>query len=121
LHLECGTPGSGAKLNSFNLNRLRSDEQKQLVQNPQNLERQRLLNIRYAKDGSKRKGITMGLFWDLIQQSQISNQQTATSTLEQRVARLEAQIREMQQTQLSLLKTLETNFGRDLDGDGRVG
>ena len=63
----------------------------------------------------------MGLFWDLIQQSQISNQQTVTSTLEQRVAQLEDQLREMQRVQLSLLKTLEKNFGRDLDGDGHVG
>jgi hypothetical protein len=64
---------------------------------------------------------TMGLFWDLIQQSQISNQQSATSSLEERLARLENQVREMQQLQLSLLKTLETNFGRDIDGDGQVG
>jgi len=63
----------------------------------------------------------MGLFWDLIQQSQISNQQSATGSLEARVARLENQLREMQQQQLSLLKTLEKNFGRDLDGDGQVG
>jgi len=63
----------------------------------------------------------MGLFWDLIQQSQISTQQSATSSLEERVAQLETQIREMQQTQLALLKTLEKNFGRDIDGDGQVG
>ena len=63
----------------------------------------------------------MGLFWDLIQQSQISNQQSATSSLEDRMARLEAELREMKQIQLSLLKTLEKNFGRDLDGDGQVG
>jgi polyhydroxyalkanoate synthesis regulator phasin len=63
----------------------------------------------------------MGLFWDLIQQSQISNQRSTTDSLEERVARLENQLREMQQLQTSLLKTLEKNFGRDLDGDGPVG
>jgi hypothetical protein len=63
----------------------------------------------------------MGLFWDLIQQSQISTQRTATSSLDERVARLESQLREMQQVQLSLLKTLEKNFGRDIDGDGKIG
>ena len=63
----------------------------------------------------------MGLFWDLIQQSQISNQRSTTDSLEERVARLENQLREMQQLQISLLKTLEKNFGRDLDGDGQVG
>ena len=62
----------------------------------------------------------MGLFWDLIQQSQIQNQRSATDSLEDRVAKLENQLREMQQTQLSLLKTLEKNFGRDFDGDGQV-
>jgi hypothetical protein len=63
----------------------------------------------------------MGLFWDLIQQSQISNQRSTTDSLEARMAQLENQLREIQQVQLSLLKTLEKNFGRDLDGDGRVG
>lgn len=63
----------------------------------------------------------MGLFWDLIQQSQISNQQSTTASLEERVDRLENELREMQQVQLTLLKTLEKNFGRDLDGDGQVG
>ena len=63
----------------------------------------------------------MGVFWDLIQQSQISNQRSTTDSLEERVARLENQLREMQQLQTSLLKTLEKNFGRDLDGDGQVG
>jgi hypothetical protein len=63
----------------------------------------------------------MGLFWDLIQQNQISNQRSATDSLEERVGRLENQLREMQQLQLSLLKTLEKNFGRDIDGDGQIG
>ncbi len=63
----------------------------------------------------------MGLFWDLIQQSQISNQQSATSSLEDRIERLETQLREIQHVQLSLLKTLETHFGRDIDGDGKIG
>jgi hypothetical protein len=63
----------------------------------------------------------MGLFWDLIQQNQISNQRSATDSLEERVARLEDQLREMQRLQLSLLKTLEKNFGHDIDGDGQVG
>jgi hypothetical protein len=63
----------------------------------------------------------MGLFWDLIQQNQISNQRSATDSLEERVARLENQLSEMQRLQLSLLKTLEKNFGHDIDGDGQVG
>jgi hypothetical protein len=63
----------------------------------------------------------MGLFRDLIQQSQISDQQSSTASLEDRVDRLEAQLHEVQQLQLTLLKTLEKHFGRDIDGDGQVG
>jgi Tfp pilus assembly protein PilN len=63
----------------------------------------------------------MGLFWDLIQQSQISDQQSSTASLEDRVDRLEAQLHEVQQLQLTLLKTLEKHFGQDIDGDGHVG
>ncbi len=63
----------------------------------------------------------MGLFWDLIQQNQISSQRSATDSLEDRVAQLENQLREIQQLQLSLLKTLEMNFGQDINKDGQVG
>jgi hypothetical protein len=63
----------------------------------------------------------MGLFWDLIQQSQISHQQSTAESLEERVAGLEAQLREVQRIQLRLLQTLEQHFQRDLTDDGRVG
>jgi hypothetical protein len=62
----------------------------------------------------------MGLFWDLIQQSQISDQRSHTESLSDRVADLERELREMKQIQFRLLQTLEQHFGRDLDGDGRV-
>jgi len=35
----------------------------------------------------------MGFLWDLVQQSQISTQQQLSSTLEQRVAALESELR----------------------------
>lgn len=63
----------------------------------------------------------MGLFWDLVQQSQISDQQSSTASLEDRVDRLEAQLHEVQQLQHTLLKTLEKHLGQDIDGDGQVG
>ena len=63
----------------------------------------------------------MGLFWDLIQQSQISDQRSHTESLQERISDLESELREVKQIQLRLLQTLETHFGRDLDGDGRVG
>jgi hypothetical protein len=62
----------------------------------------------------------MGLFWDLIQQSQISNQRDAHDSLDERVRALETQLQDVKQIQLRLLQTLEQHFGRDLDGDGRV-
>ena len=63
----------------------------------------------------------MGLFWDLIQQSQISEQRTHTESLAERVADLEQELRDVKRIQLRLLQTLEQQFGRDLDEDGRVG
>ena len=62
----------------------------------------------------------MGLFWDLIQQSQISEQRDSTASLEQRVKVIEAELRKVQRVQLHLLQTLEEHFQRDLDGDGQV-
>jgi len=63
----------------------------------------------------------MGLFWDLIQQSQISEQRQAAESIEQRVADLEAELEKTQQLQRHLLAVLEEHFGRDIDGDGFVG
>ena len=53
----------------------------------------------------------MGLFWDLIQQSQISQQQATASSLEQRVAELERALRETQDIQERLLTLLEEQTG----------
>jgi hypothetical protein len=63
----------------------------------------------------------MGLFWDLIQQSQISEQSGMHESLDERVRELEAELRDMKRIQLRLLETLESHFGRDLNDDGRVG
>ena len=63
----------------------------------------------------------MGLIWNLIQQSQISDQRDQTASVEQRVASLEQELRNTQENLLRLLHILEQRFGEDLDGDGRVG
>lgn len=63
----------------------------------------------------------MGLFWDLIQQSQISNQSSRADSLEARLARLERDVMETQRLVRELLNRLERHFGTDIDGDGRVG
>jgi hypothetical protein len=63
----------------------------------------------------------MGLFWDLIQQSQIGAQHASSESLEGRVAALESQLRDTQRLVHSLLEVLEERFGQDIDGDGRIG
>ncbi len=63
----------------------------------------------------------MGLFWDLIQQSQISDQRSRAASLEERVQRLESDLANTQATVHELLQRLETHLGEDLDRDGSVG
>ena len=63
----------------------------------------------------------MGLFWDLMQQSQISEQRNQASSLEQRVAYLEAALSQTQKTLHDLVVILEKEYSKDIDGDGRIG
>jgi chaperonin cofactor prefoldin len=63
----------------------------------------------------------MGLFWDLIQQSQISDQRSRAESLEQRVYDLEVQLDDTRRLLHQLVSTLEQHFGQDIDGDGRIG
>lgn len=63
----------------------------------------------------------MGLFWDLMQQSQLSEQDTKTRGLERRVEDLEVEIRRTRETLHNLVCLLEEHFGHDIDGDGRIG
>ena len=63
----------------------------------------------------------MGLFWDLIQQGQISKQSQHARSLEDRVRNLEDQMAKQQHLVLDLLQILEEKLDEDLDGDGRIG
>lgn len=63
----------------------------------------------------------MGLFWDLLQQNQLSEHAARTGTLEQRVERLEDELRRTQQLLRDVVMRLEQRMGEDLDRDGRVG
>lgn len=63
----------------------------------------------------------MGLFWDLIQHSQIQEQSRKATTLEARVTQLEAELQQLRSTLREALVRLEQRFGEDLDRDGRVG
>lgn len=63
----------------------------------------------------------MGLFWDLYQQSQISQQQDRSASVEARLARLEQDFDRLQQLVRDVIARLEQHVGTDLDRDGRVG
>ena len=63
----------------------------------------------------------MGLFWDLLQQSQISDQRERTTDIASRIAVLENELLRTRQTLHTLLLVLEQHLGQDLNKDGRVG
>ena len=63
----------------------------------------------------------MGLFWDLIQQSQLSSHKQRAESLEDRIESLEDNLQKTQELLLSLLQRLEESLGQDIDGDGKVG
>jgi hypothetical protein len=63
----------------------------------------------------------MGLFWDLIQQGQISDRRERATGLEQRVGHLEDRLDRMERLFQEVLQRLESALGQDLDQDGRIG
>jgi hypothetical protein len=83
----------------------------------EHLEARRVSKVR----GAKTSGTEMGLFWDLIQQNQISEQAERASSLDARVARLERRLGETRKLLQLLLERLEENLGEDIDKDGKVG
>lgn len=63
----------------------------------------------------------MGIFWDLLQEEKIEEQQKQAQGIEERVAILEE---ELKQTKILLRKTLvelEKHLVKDIDGDGKMG
>lgn len=63
----------------------------------------------------------MGLFWDLIQQSEIEEQKGKADSLEERVAELEAELTKTKALLLKTLKVLEARAGTDINEDGLIG
>jgi chaperonin cofactor prefoldin len=63
----------------------------------------------------------MGLFWDLVQQSQISEHRDRAESLEARVERLEQENDRLSTLLREVIGRLEKHVGADLDKDGRVG
>lgn len=63
----------------------------------------------------------MGLFWDLIQQSEIEEQKDKAESLEERVATLETELSSTKALLLKTLLILEKHLGRDINDDGEIG
>jgi hypothetical protein len=63
----------------------------------------------------------MGIFWELLQQGQLEENRERADSLEDRVERLEDELVRTRILLYALLQRLETHFGEDIDGDGRVG
>ena len=63
----------------------------------------------------------MGLFWDLMQQSQISDQRGKADDLDARVRQLEGELERVQRTLHDLVVLLEQRFGEDINRDGKIG
>lgn len=63
----------------------------------------------------------MGLFWDLIQQSEIEEQKGKAESLEERVIQLEAELEKTKALLLKTLKILEQHSGKDINDDGVIG
>ena len=63
----------------------------------------------------------MGLFWDLYQQSQISQHREQAATLEARIQRLEGDVDNLAVLLREVIGRLERHLATDLDRDGRVG
>ena len=63
----------------------------------------------------------MGLFWDLIQQGQISKQEERASGLQAQVDYLDRRMNKMEQLFQEVLQRLEKALGEDLDRDGKIG
>ncbi len=63
----------------------------------------------------------MGLFWDLIQQSEIEKQKGKSESLEGRVSELETELENTKALLLKTLKILEHQSGTDINEDGQIG
>ena len=65
--------------------------------------------------------IIMGLFWNLLQQSQIQSQQDKANSIEERVFNLENELKQTKDLLQKTLEILENHLQRDIDGDGITG
>ena len=65
--------------------------------------------------------MAMGLFWDLMQHSQLQEHAERARDLEERVAMVEKEVEQSRRLMWQMLERLEVHLKADLDGDGKVG
>jgi len=63
----------------------------------------------------------MGIFWDLMQQSKIEEQEANAASLEERVQVLESELKKTRGLLSKTLIALEEHIDVDIDGDGKKG
>jgi hypothetical protein len=63
----------------------------------------------------------MGIFFDLMQQNMLADQQTQADSIEDRVELLETELRQTKELLIKTLHVLEEHVGKDIDGDGETG
>ncbi len=63
----------------------------------------------------------MGIFFDLMQQSKIEEQEANTASLEERVKKLEGELQNTRELLSMTLHALEQHLDVDIDGDGKKG
>tara|TARA_Y100000385_G_scaffold276823_1_gene323037 strand:+ start:2308 stop:2502 length:195 start_codon:yes stop_codon:yes gene_type:complete len=63
----------------------------------------------------------MSIFWDLMQQSKIEEQEAQTASLEERVQFLETELKKTKALLSKTLIALEEHIDVDIDGDGKKG
>ena len=65
--------------------------------------------------------LTMGIFWDLLQQDELEKQKSKAETLDDRVEQLEEDLQNTKGLLKKTLVALETHLSQDIDGDGKLG
>ena len=63
----------------------------------------------------------MGLFWDLMQSSEISSNTEKTNSLAGRVRQLEHDLRQTNERLNEVIRRLEKQTGEDINRDGSIG
>ncbi len=63
----------------------------------------------------------MGIFWDLMQESKLEEQEAKASSLEERVNILEKELEKTRKLMTRILIALEEHIQVDIDGDGKKG